>query len=170
MSKVDDHGLFDARLSILRASLYPLRTDTVTEDNCLQWLTACINARLLIVYQIDGKPYLKMLDTQWQVRSASKYPLPNNKCKQLKAPVYLDVVRCTLYGVVDVVVDVVVGAPVDNSPTADSESPPPFEKEANVKTLESRAAAVGVKRKAGEKNSIFLLRVASAEAEGRART
>ena len=29
MSKVDDHGLYDARPSILRASLYPLRIDRV---------------------------------------------------------------------------------------------------------------------------------------------
>ena len=92
MSKVDDHGLFDARLSILRASLYPLRLETVTEDNCLQWLVGCINAKLVLLYQVDNKPFLKMLDTKWKARSEAKYPLPVHNCKQLKTPVTLDVV------------------------------------------------------------------------------
>ena len=108
MSKVDDHGLFDARPSILRASLYPLRLESVTENNCEQWLTECVNAKLILIYQILGKPYLRMLDTKWKARSEAKYPLPMNGCKQLFAPVTLDVVvdvvRSRLIEVVDVVV------------------------------------------------------------------
>lgn len=92
MSKVDDHGLFDARSSILRTQLFPLRVDKVTESDCEQWLTDCINAELLIVYQSHGKPFLQMKDTNWQLRSKPKYELPINGCKQLIAPVYLDVV------------------------------------------------------------------------------
>ena len=119
MSKVDDHGLFDARPSVLRAALYPLRLDQVSESNCEQWLTANINAGLIMVYQILGKPYLKMLDTKWKARSEAKYPLPVNNCKQLKTPVTLDVVvdvvRSRLIEVVDVVVDVEGQKPVDNS-------------------------------------------------------
>lgn len=109
MSKVDDHGLFDARPSILRASLYPLRLETVTESNCEQWLTDCANAKLILIYQIHGKPFLKMLDTKWKARSEARYPLPVNGCKQLQTPVSLDVVvdvvRSRLIEVVDVDVD-----------------------------------------------------------------
>lgn len=111
MSKVDDHGLFDARPSVLRAALYPLRLEITTENTCEQLLTDCINAGLLIVYQIHGKPYLKMLDTKWKARSEPRFPPPVNSCKQLKTPVSLvvvvDVVRSRL--IEDVVVDVVGG-------------------------------------------------------------
>ena len=106
MSKVDDHGLFDARPSVLRAALYPLRLEITTENTCEQLLTDCANAGLLIIYQIHGKPFLKMLDTKWKARSEPKFPPPVNGCKQLKTPVSLDVVvdvvRSRLIEVVDV--------------------------------------------------------------------
>ena len=108
MSKVDDHGLFDARPSVLRAALYPLRLENTTENTCEQLLTECCNAGLIIIYQIHGKPFLKMVDTKWKVRSEPKFPPPVNGCKQLKTPVSLDVVvdvvRSRLIEVVDVVV------------------------------------------------------------------
>lgn len=106
MSKVDDHGLFDARPAILRAALYPLRLEGTTENTCEQLLTECINAGLVLLYQVSGKPYLKMLDTKWKARSEAKFPQPVNGCKQLKTPVSLDVVvdvvRSRLIEVVDV--------------------------------------------------------------------
>lgn len=124
MSKVDDHGLFDARPSILRASLYPLRLETVTEEDCERWLCACVNAGLLIIYQIHNKPFLKMLDTKWKARSDPKYPPPTNNCKQLKTPVSLDVVVDVVRSRLIEVVDVAVGDDggkaqnlLENSPT-----------------------------------------------------
>ena len=76
MSKVDDHGLYDARLSILRTSLYPLRVDRVREADISRWIAACVTAGLIALYAHDGKPYLQMLDTRWTTRSEPKYPLP----------------------------------------------------------------------------------------------
>jgi hypothetical protein len=119
MSKVDDHGLYDARPSILRASLYPLRVDKVRESDIHRWIAACEKARLIALYAHEGrasssrwitaadlasgvkaglavseKPYLKMLDTRWQVRAEAKFPLPpDSTCKQLQTPVYLDAVE-----------------------------------------------------------------------------
>jgi hypothetical protein len=94
MSKVDDHGLYDARPSILRASLYPLRVDRVREADISRSLAACQSAGLLALYQHDGKPYLQMLDTKWQTRSEPKFPVPqatDNSCAQLiaAAPVFV---------------------------------------------------------------------------------
>lgn len=107
MSKVDDHGLFDARPSVLRAALYPLRLEITTENTCEQLLTECANAGLILIYQMHGKPFLKMLDTKWKARSEARYPPPVNGCKQLKTPVSLDVVvdvvRSRLIEGVDVV-------------------------------------------------------------------
>jgi hypothetical protein len=103
MSKVDDHGLFDARPSYLRAVLYPLRINRVREADISRWIAACETAGLLALYVIAGKPYLKMLDTKWDVRSKPKWPLPPwgdgpythvNGCEQLETvvPVVVDVV------------------------------------------------------------------------------
>lgn len=90
MSKVDDHGLYDARSSILRASLYPLRLDRVREADISRWLAECEKAGLIALYSAGGKPYLKMLDTNWQTRSEAKHPLPpENIRKQLQTPVHL---------------------------------------------------------------------------------
>ena len=92
MSRVDDYGLFDARISVIRTSLYPLAIERATENNCKQWLSECESAGLLTLYYVDGKRYLQMLDTKWQIRSTPKYPAPTvNNCKQLLTPVYLDV-------------------------------------------------------------------------------
>ena len=102
MSKVDDYGLFDARPSILRASLYPLRIDRVREADCSRWIAACEKAGLIALYQHDGRPYMQMLDTRWQTRSEPKHPLPpwgkgdpvkatDNSCSQSLSPAHLDV-------------------------------------------------------------------------------
>lgn len=116
MSKVDDHGLFDARVAMLRSSLYPLRVDRVREADISRWIAACEKAGLIALYSHDGKPFLQMLRTQWQARSAPKYPPPPwagvegraqgppgdglgggpgvavNACSQLQTVVGLDVV------------------------------------------------------------------------------
>lgn len=76
LSKVDDHGLFDARPAVLRAALFPLRLDRVREADISRWLVACQTAGLILFYEAEGRPYIKALDTRWQVRSEPKYPLP----------------------------------------------------------------------------------------------
>lgn len=76
MSKVDDYGLHDARPAILRSFLYPLRADRVREADIARWIAACEKAGVIALYEHDGKPYLQMLDTEWQTRSEPKCPLP----------------------------------------------------------------------------------------------
>ena len=76
MSKIDDHGLYDARLAILRASLYPLCLDRVAESDVERWLLACEAAELLETYVVDGKPYLLVFNTGWDKRSKPKHPFP----------------------------------------------------------------------------------------------
>ena len=115
LSKVDDYGRYDARPSILRASLYPLRVDRVREADCTRWIAICEKAGLIALYQHDGKPFLAVANTGWQVRSPSKYPEhPQtfaNICKHVQTNARLDV---------DVVVDVVV----ENQKRAGRASPP----------------------------------------------
>lgn len=96
MSKVDDHGLYDARPSILRSSLYPLRVDRVREADITRWMAACQKAGVIALYEHEGKPLLQMLDTRWPARSEPKYTLPPSasNCAQVPAaaPVFVGVV------------------------------------------------------------------------------
>jgi uncharacterized phage protein (TIGR02220 family) len=102
MSKVDDHGLYDARLSMLRSSLYPLRVDRVREADIARWMATCQKAGLIVLYEADGKPFLKMVDTNWKTRSDPKYPLPpDNSCKQEQTTVNTSTVVVGVVGVVD---------------------------------------------------------------------
>lgn len=98
MSKVDDHGLYDARPSILRASLYPLRVDRVREADIARWIAACEKAGVIALYQHDGKPFLQMMDTRWKARAEPKFPLRTveNTCSQPGTPVPV-----VVFGVVD---------------------------------------------------------------------
>mgnify|MGYP001606826315 CR=1 FL=1 len=112
LNKVDDHGLFDARPSVLRTSLYPLKVDRVREADCSRWLAACEKAGLIILYEAEKKPFLKVLDTRWQTRSEPKYPQPPatvNNCKQVRTPVTV---------VEDVVVVEVEGKTLSGKPDA----------------------------------------------------
>jgi hypothetical protein len=92
LNKVDDYGLYDARPSVLRATLYPLRIDRVREADCSRWIAACEKAGLIALYHHDGKPYLQVLRVRWQIRAAPKYPMPPedvNTCKQVEACAHL---------------------------------------------------------------------------------
>lgn len=89
MSVIDDYGLFDGRISILRAKLYPTKLERVREADISRWMAECQKAGLILLYEVEGKPYLQVLDTDWQTRSKPKYPLPTeSNCKQPLTPVY----------------------------------------------------------------------------------
>lgn len=79
MSVVDDFGRYFARPMALRAACFPLQLDRVKDTDIEKWLTEAVNHRLLILYAIDGVPFLEMLDFRQQVRAKkSKYPDPIN--------------------------------------------------------------------------------------------
>lgn len=73
----DDYGRMDARPAILRARCYPLRIDTVGEQDVSKWLTSLRRAGLIHIYTVDDRPYLQIAtwDKHQQVRAKrSKYP------------------------------------------------------------------------------------------------
>ena len=90
MVVVDDFGLMDARLSILKAKCYPLKS---IEINSIQLNLARLQeVGLVKLYQVDGKPFLSI--TKWanhqQIRAKrAKYPTPECGseiiCNQLKS-------------------------------------------------------------------------------------
>lgn len=88
----DDFGLMDARPAILKARCYPLKSIDI---KIIQSYLDCLHqAKLISVYEVDGKPYLHI--TTWekhqQIRAKrSKFPTPNMgheiTCNQLQANV-----------------------------------------------------------------------------------
>lgn len=77
-SVVDDYGRFSANLTLLRASCYPLKLDSVKEDSISKHLAECVGARLIVLYTVADKAYLELQDFRQQVRAKeSKYPAPD---------------------------------------------------------------------------------------------
>lgn len=89
----DDYGRMDARPKILAAKLFPLkdiRTSQIEEG-----LRALTSAELVIIYEVDGKPFLQMKtwERHQQIRAKkSKYPshesgniVSDSTCKQMIA-------------------------------------------------------------------------------------
>jgi hypothetical protein len=77
ISVVDDHGRFHALPKLIRSACYPLHIDKVSDADIEIWLTECVIATLVTVYQADdGKRYLRIEKFGQQVRSKSKFPEP----------------------------------------------------------------------------------------------
>lgn len=77
MSKVDDFGRFTADARLLRAALYPLKLDKVSDRDTQGWLQETAEVGLVKVYEVDGKRFLEMQKFNQRVRSnKSKYPDP----------------------------------------------------------------------------------------------
>ena len=73
----DDFGRMDARPKILASRLFPLREIRASQIG--DALNALVAAKLIILYEVDGKPYIQMRtwDKHQQVRAKkSKYPAP----------------------------------------------------------------------------------------------
>ena len=73
---VDDFGRFDARPLMIKAACYPTRL-RATADKCMQWLESLRDVGLIILYEVDSKPYLQI--TKWDNKpraAVSKYPDP----------------------------------------------------------------------------------------------
>lgn len=76
-SVVDDHGLYHAHPQLLRAHLYPLRLDRVTDKDIRKWIKECTAADLVYLYSFENKPYLRVNKFDQQVRQKRrKFPEP----------------------------------------------------------------------------------------------
>jgi hypothetical protein len=98
-SVADDYGRFSAHPSLLRAACYPLRLNDVSDRDVSKWLASCAAKGLLLVYEVEGKPYLEIVKFEQRVRAdKSKYPQRTDTCQSpvssppSSAPVVEDVV------------------------------------------------------------------------------
>ena len=92
----DDYGRFDARPSVLKSRLFPLK-ERITLKDIESALTKLAGIGCVVLYVYDGKPYLYL--PTWEVHQTirakkSKYPAPEGAeqphesiCKQMQADV-----------------------------------------------------------------------------------
>lgn len=72
----DDFGRMDARLPILKSRCFPLK-DALKVEKIDNWLRSLVSQKLVMMYQVDNKPYLQILKWEQRVRSKGKYPDPD---------------------------------------------------------------------------------------------
>ncbi len=83
----DDFGRMDARPKVLSSRLFPLKD--IRAQQIEEALRAFASAELVILYEVDGKPFLQMKtwDKHQQIRAKrSKYPAPggyDSTCNQM---------------------------------------------------------------------------------------
>lgn len=83
MSVVDDFGRYDGRSSVLRAVLYPLRLDKVSEPDVVKWMGECSEAALVRGYVVSNKQYVEVQKFGQRLRAmSSKWPAPADICGQ----------------------------------------------------------------------------------------
>ncbi len=103
-SIVDDYGRYDGRPSLLRAHLYPMKLDRVSEPDVGKWLTECVNAGLVRCYVVSGRPYVEVLKFGQRVRAdKSKWPDPPTSADICQQPLS----DAAVFVFEDVVVDVI---------------------------------------------------------------
>ena len=75
MSAVDDFGRFWGKPDLLRAALFPLRLEKVSNADVVKWIGETRKAGLVSVYSVEAKEYLQLLDFRQQIRATkSKFP------------------------------------------------------------------------------------------------
>jgi hypothetical protein len=74
---VDDYGRYDGRAAILRAVLYPLKIDRVSDRDVETWMREVAETGLLKVYTVDGKRFVEIAKFDQRLRAkSSKWPHP----------------------------------------------------------------------------------------------
>jgi hypothetical protein len=88
-NRVDDFGRHSASTQLLRAALFPLQLDRVSEKKTEAILSELESVGLLATYQVDGKKYLQLAKWEQGRAKKSRHPSPSSEvCKRLQTYVY----------------------------------------------------------------------------------
>lgn len=75
--KADDFGCFYADSKRLKANLFPIK-DSVRDSDISRWMAECQKAGMIVVYEVDSKKYLQIVDFGQRKRQMqSKFPPPS---------------------------------------------------------------------------------------------
>lgn len=84
---VDDFGRYDARSSMVKAACFPIR-EAMTASKIDGLLKELVDRGLIVVYQVDSKPYLQLCKWDNVPRAKeSKYPALESNGEQMYASV-----------------------------------------------------------------------------------
>lgn len=67
--KADDYGSFHGSPKLLKSFLFPLRSDTVREADITRWMAECQKAGLILFYEVESKPYVRIENFGQRLRS-----------------------------------------------------------------------------------------------------
>lgn len=85
MLRADDFGRYHANPAMLANMLFPLRRD-IEPKMVENWLNQCAKAKLLRVYQVEGRCCLEIAKFGGKPRALqSKFPQPPAVCEQMRA-------------------------------------------------------------------------------------
>ena len=151
MSVVDDYGRYDGRLAVLRASLYALKIAEVSERNLSLWITECVTARLVTVYEVDERKFVQIEKFDQRIQGKPKWPAPKKPESPLNPPESTvnhgePPGNTALFGVGDECGDVGAEATDEPSPTSKGEEKksPELTDEAYIAELSSDRAYTGL--------------------------
>jgi len=85
--KADDYGSFHANIKLVKAALFPLKLDTIREADISRWMDELLKAGLIVLYEVESKPYLRILNFGQRMRSMKKrFPdMPDDISPQIAA-------------------------------------------------------------------------------------
>lgn len=90
LNRADDFGRYTASPPLLRASLFPLQLDRISEQDIAELLTECESVGLIFKYEANGKPLLVINKWEQGRAKSSEYPSPPDAiCKRMQAYVYI---------------------------------------------------------------------------------
>lgn len=75
--KADDYGCYHGSTKLLRASLFPLRIDSIREADLQRWIAECVKAGLIVLYDAADKPFVEIVNFNQRLR-AMKRRFPQN--------------------------------------------------------------------------------------------
>lgn len=75
--KADDYGRYHADVRLVRAGCFPLLTN-IRDTDISRWIAACEKAGLIVVYSVNGRSYLSIVEFRQRTRQeTAKFPAPD---------------------------------------------------------------------------------------------
>lgn len=80
--KADDFGCFHGNPKLLKAALFPLKE--IKQSVVEKMLNDCVEAGIIILYEVESKKYLKIIDFGQRLRTMnSKFPQPDDNARTI---------------------------------------------------------------------------------------
>jgi hypothetical protein len=75
--KADDFGSYYSNPKLLKAALFPLKVNSIEDGQVASWVNECIIAGLILLYEVNGKFYLRIINFGQRLRTMrGKFPQP----------------------------------------------------------------------------------------------